>query len=548
MLRRPLALLLGCVLSAACQSSPEDRAAATPDRASLAASNAKLVDIPFRHTLSDRPPWQHAVFAALKEASEALDEAYWLQQHLDAPRWFAESASDPELRRLFTYGGAWDRLDANKPLLPKYGVRRPGRDFYPRDLTKEQLEQHLAAHPEDRASFLSPYTVVRRNGPYLISIPYHESFAAPVRRAASAFRRAAAASQDKPLASWLSGKANALEEDTYFDNDVAWVGLVDPPIEVIAGPHEVYEDEFWGVKAAYQMVVGLVDGKTTARLQDYVALAPQMESLLPWAGAAREGGKPITARLVALHDALRSGDALHSGYTFVATNLPNDPSIQKDHGTRKLFFMTAMAARVDAIIRPVAEQLLDPSQLVDVTADGYLHGTALHELAHAFGPKTVMQLGRAIPINEALRDRHGALEECKATVAGFCTLPLLIEKGLVTPELQRQILTTELAGIFRDVRLGEAHADASTLALNWYLEQGAVTVSEEGRWKVQLDKWPGAARSLAAAILEIQAAGDYDAAGRLIDKYGHFDARIRAAIERVRDLPTEVFPVFEELK
>lgn len=543
----PFALFVG-LLFVACSSRPEERAGSTPDLEALTASNAKLVDIPFRYTLADRPTWQQSVFGALEEASEALDEAYWMQQHLDAPRWYRESTAEPKLHRLFSYGGPWDRLNGNRPLLSKYGDRRPGRDFYPRDMTKQELEDHLVAHPDDRDSFLSLYTVVRRNGPYLISIPYHEAFAAPVRRAAAAFRRAGKASQDRQLAAWLEGKAQALEEDRYRDNDIAWVALEDPPIEVIAGPHEVYEDELWGVKASYQMVVGLVDAAATARLKTYAALAPQMESLLPWSGASRAPKKPITARLVALHDALRSGDALHSGYTFVATNLPNDPSIQQEHGTRKLFFMTAMAARVDAIIRPVAAQLLDPSQLADVTAEAYLHGTALHEIAHALGPKTVLQAGREIPINEALRDRHGALEECKATVAGFCTLPLLRERGLITDRLQRQIFTTELAGIFRDVRLGEAHADASTLALNWYLEQQAVTVSEDGRWTAHVDKWPEAARSLAAKILDIQAAGDYEAAGRLIDKYGHFDGRIRAAIERVKDLPTEVFPVFEETR
>jgi hypothetical protein len=49
-------------------------------------------------------------------------------------------------------------------------------------------------------------------------------------------------------------------------------------------------------------------------------------------------------------------------------------------------------------------------------------------------------------------------------------------------------------------------------------------------------------------LLEIQAAGDYAAAGRFIERYGHFDDRIRAAVARVESLPTEVFPVFEEVR
>jgi hypothetical protein len=52
-------------------------------------------------------------------------------------------------------------------------------------------------------------------------------------------------------------------------------------------------------------------------------------------------------------------------------------------------------------------------------------------------------------------------------------------------------------------------------------------------------------RALAARLLEIQAQGDYDEAGRLIERYGHFDQRVRAAVEAVSDLPTEVIPIFE---
>jgi hypothetical protein len=509
--------------------------------------NSKLVDVPFRYTLSGLPPWQLEVLTALRQASDALDEAYWMQLHPDAPRWYREAQGDRTIARLFEFGGPWDRLNDFRPLRPEFGAHPIGRNLYPPDLGRDEFEKYLRAHPSDRETLLSPYTVVVRNGSALVGVPYHEAFASPVKRAADGFRRAAKAARkhDEAFGAWLAGKAEALESDRYMQNDIAWVALEGPPIEVVAGPHEVYEDELWGVKAAYQFAAGLVDPEATARFRQYIALGPEIARQLPWKGAVADADRPVTAHLVAVRDYLRSGDALHAGYTFVATNLPNDPVIQEKHGTRKLFFMTAMEARVNAIVRPVAAKLLDPSQLPDVTSEAYLHGTALHELAHAFGPKSVLRDGRAMPVNEALRDRHSALEECKATVAGLSALPLLVDKEIITRELQRRIYVTELAGIFRDVRLGEAHADASTIELNWHLEQGAVTVDADGRWRAELDKWPASIRGLATALLEIQARGDYEAAGRFIERYGHFDDRIRAAVKRVESLPTEVFPVFE---
>lgn len=514
----------------------------------LAADNKRLIDVPLRFDLREQPEWLRAVVTALQDAGRAIDDAYWLQLDPRAAQWYDESANSPALRRLYSFGGPWNPLNENAPLQPGYGARPAGANLYPPDLDKVQLERYLVAHEDQRAALLDPYTVVRRDGDRLVAVPYHVAFAEPIQRAATALQRAADACADDALATWLRGRATALLNDRYEQNDGDWVRLERPPLEVIIGPHEVYQDALWGVKTAYQMAVGLVDQPTTERLHAYARLIGEMERQMPWDGAKSLPVRPLTARLVALHDLLRSGDALHSGYTFVATNLPNDPAIQKTVGTRKLFFMSAMQARVDAIIRPVASRLLDEEQLPFVSGESYLHGTALHEIAHALGPRSVRRGARELTINEALRERYGALEECKATVAGFTTLPLLVERGLISPELQRSIYITELAGIFRDVRLGEAHADASTIELNWHLEHGSVVALPNGRFRAVLEKFPDALESLARAIMTIQAAGDYAAAGQLIERYGHFTPEISAAVQRVADLPTEVLPVFEETR
>ena len=50
----------------------------------------------------------------------------------------------------------------------------------------------------------------------------------------------------------------------------------------------------------------------------------------------------------------RAGDLRH-GYQAVADNLPNDPRIHQQKGTKKIFFKNFMDARVNYVILPVAK-------------------------------------------------------------------------------------------------------------------------------------------------------------------------------------------------
>ena len=50
----------------------------------------------------------------------------------------------------------------------------------------------------------------------------------------------------------------------------------------------------------------------------------------------------------------RAGDLRH-GYQAVADNLPNDPRIHDEKGTKKIFFKNFMDARVNYVMLPIAQ-------------------------------------------------------------------------------------------------------------------------------------------------------------------------------------------------
>ena len=81
----------------------------------------------------------------------------------------------------------------------------------------------------------------------------------------------------------------------------------------------------------------------------------------------------------------RSADLRH-GYQAVADNLPNDPRIHEEKGSKKIFFKNFMDARVDYIILPLAKKVMRADQAEKVSGEGYLYGTIMHEICHGLGP------------------------------------------------------------------------------------------------------------------------------------------------------------------
>ena len=87
----------------------------------------------------------------------------------------------------------------------------------------------------------------------------------------------------------------------------------------------------------------------------------------------------------------RAGDLGH-GYQAVADNLPNDPRVHEQKGSKKIFFKNFMDARVEFVILPVAQVMMLPEQAALVSGDGYLAPTLMHEISHGLGPVSYTHL------------------------------------------------------------------------------------------------------------------------------------------------------------
>jgi hypothetical protein len=241
---------------------------------------------------------------------------------------------------------------------------------------------------------------------------------------------------------------------------------------------------------------------------------------------------------------LRAGDLRH-GYQAVADNLPNDPRIHEQKGTKKIFFKNFMDARVNEVILPLAARIMDPAQAKRASAEGYLATTVMHEICHGLGPAFARINGKNVSIREAIGPTFSALEEAKADVVGMLALRWLVDKSVLPKERLEEYYASELAGIFRTVRFGtgEAHGRAEMMEFNYYSEQGAV-VKANGRYRVDYTKIGPATARLAKELLEQEATGDRARADAWFNKYDKMPTDLKTTLAAAKAIPVDVDPIF----
>src|SRR5204862_7560340 len=220
----------------------------------------------------------------------------------------------------------------------------PGRSLYPADLTRAAVDSYVAGHRDAKTAIFDPFTVVHRSGADLVGRKYHDEFAPFVREAVDALRQAASLSPDQAFATFLRLRADALLTDEYYASDVAWIDLKNPKVDVIFAPYETYLDDLLGVKTSYGAAVMIRNEPESRNLELYQRWVPEIQDALPLPPPDRPSVRGHAAPMEVMDTPFRAGDLRH-GYQAVADNLPNDPRIHKEKGTKKIFFKNFMDAR-----------------------------------------------------------------------------------------------------------------------------------------------------------------------------------------------------------
>ena len=544
----PLLLATAPVALAGCAVAGTETT--STDGYDLAAQQAKIAEVAMRPDTSYLTEEERDVVNLLIRASRYMSEIYLRQRGADLPQLreeIARSGDEPVLRMFDRNFGPWDEI---AELHPFYGdAEMPeGAGFYPADLTREEFNAYLEAHPGQAAALTSPYTVVRREGDRLVAVPYSVAYREWLEPAADLLRQAAARTSSPSLKKFLSLRADAFLSDDYYESELAWMDLTGTPIEVAIGPYEVYTDRLMGAKTAFESFVTLKDPEESAALAKYKAYLRDMEGNLPIPDEHKNFQRGFASPIVVADQVQGGGDNV-PGVQTIAFNLPNDERVREAKGAKKVILANVLGAKYDMILQPMAAIVLSGDQ-ASLVAKKYMElETLFHELSHSLGPGTIEVGGRTTTVNEMLRDQYSALEESKADLAGVWNILFMMEKGELPIAEKAQLWPTYFTGIFRAMRFGidEAHGKGAAAQYGYLKAKGAFRWDETaGHYVIDPAKMESGVRDMLHDELMLQANGDYEGTKAFFDKWAVLDEHAEAAIGEMNAIPVDIRPLYPD--
>ncbi len=489
----------------------------------------------------------------LLEAADSMDRLFRLQAY-DKNQMIIEElekSKDPldqlTLKYLLFNACPFDRIN-NMYNFFSHEPRPEGAAFYPDDMTKQEFEQWIKDNPQDKKSFTSEFTMIKRGSKgKLASVPYGEYFKEELARAIGALKKAADLCDNKTLKKYILSRAEALKTDDYYISDVDWMSIEDSNIELIIGPYEVYEDKLMNYKAAYECFIYQNIPEEAAKFSQYVKYLPEFEKNLPIPDKDKVLDRDFTSPIRIVNLIYSAGDA-KAGIHTSAFALPNDERVRKEKGCKKVMMKNVMSAKFDASTLPIGVKIVDPSLTSLISFDAYFRAVVFHELAHGLGPGQVKtESGDLKDVRLCLGDIYSSIEECKADTLAMYNEFYLMDKGIIPESEFKEMCVTYLTGLFRSVRFGteEAHGQGALIQLNWMMDHGAFSYDYKNKvYSVNFDKFREANAGLTKALLDIQRTGSYTDGIAFLEKYAKVPDHLTISLEKLYEIPIDILPEF----
>jgi hypothetical protein len=530
-------------------------ASATPvpqDAAQLEAMAARFAPVDIGADLRALPANERQALARLIEAARIVDALFLRQSWAGNESLLVELIGDASPRgraRLHYFlinKGPWSRLDLDAPFIPGVPAKPGGANFYPAGATRDEVEAwHRTLTEAGRARATGFFTTVRR-GPdgTFIAVPYSQEYQGELALLAALLRDAAQLTTQRTLKTFLSKRADALLDNDYQASDVAWLEL-DSSIEPTIGPYEVYEDEWFNAKAAFEAFITVRDEAETAKLKRFAGELQWLEDHLPIDPALRNPKLGALAPIRVVDVIFSAGDG-NRGVQTAAFNLPNDERTVAEKGSKRVMLRNIQEAKFRRVLVPVSQVALAPADHASLSFEAFFTHILMHELMHGLGPHNITVGGRATTVRQELKDTYSSLEEAKADISGLWALQQLVDKGVIDKSIEKGLYTTFLASAFRSIRFGlsEAHGKGIALQLNYLLDHGSFKVAADGTFTVDPARIKEGVAALTREIMTLQARGDSARARDMLARLAVVRPPVQQVLDRLRAVPVDVEPRF----
>ena len=546
----------GCTSPAPTATAPA-KEVVVPEQAKLEAAAAQFAPTDIGADISKLPANEQQALARLVEAGWVLDGLFLRQVWAGNEGLLLNLLTDRSpLGQARTHyflmnKGPWDRLDRNAPFIAGVPPKPEGANFYPAGAAKADIEAWMKTLPEaERARAAGFFTTIRRTAagksgkPGFELVPYSVEYQGELARAADLLRQAAGLTAQPTLRKFLESRADAFLSNDYYASDVAWMEL-DASIEPTIGPYEVYEDEWFNAKAAFEAFITLRDDTETAKLGKLGAELQGIEDKLPIDPALRNPKLGGLAPIRVVNVILAAGDG-NRGVQTAAFNLPNDERVVREKGAKRVMLRNVQEAKFNLVLRPIAARVLTDAQQKNVTFNAFFTHIVMHELMHGLGPHQITVGGKATTVRAQLKDTYSAMEEAKADISGLFALQLLIDKGVLPKSMEESIYDTFLGSAFRSIRfgVGEAHGRGIALQLNFLIDFGAITIGPDGAFAVNPATIKDGVTALTREIMTLQAAGDYAKAKDMLSRLAVVRPEVKQVLDKLAGIPIDIEPRF----
>jgi hypothetical protein len=536
-----------------------------PGAAELRTMTARFAPVDISADVTALPDHERQALGRLIAAARVMDalflrqvwagnEALLLQLSHDALVAGRQGSSGAEAARLaaarlhyfLINKGPWSRLDHNRIFLPGVPAKPDGANFYPAGATKPEVQKWLdSLDGEARARATGFFTTIRRDdGGRFAAVPYSLEYQGELGLAAALLREAAALTREPTLKAFLTSRADAFLSNDYYASDVAWMEL-DAAIEPTIGPYEVYEDEWFNFKAAFEAFITLRDDAETDKLKVFSSRLQALENALPIDATYRNPKLGSMAPIRVVNVVFTAGDA-NRGVQTAAFNLPNDERVIREKGSKRVMLKNVQEAKFRTVLTPIARVALGARDQQLVSFDAFFTHILMHELMHGLGPHNIAPAGRATTVRQELKETYSTIEEAKADASGLWALAQLAAQQQVDAAIARTMYTTFLASAFRSIRFGinEAHGRGIAIQINYFLDAGAFRVNTDGTFSVDDARMLDAVTGLTREIMTLQAEGSYEKARAMIEKLGVIRPPVQRVLDRLADVPVDIEPRF----
>ena len=560
---KPLAAM--CVAAAMVAVSGEPTVQESPSAPALPqlqTMTARFAPADIGADLGALPENERSALAKLVAAARVMDAIFLKQvwagndamlQSLSRDALLAPAAerdlANARLHYFLINKGPWDRLDHNTPFVAGAPAKPEAANFYPADAAKPDVQKWIDSLSGDaKAEATGFFMTIRRDfrlkaeGPF-VAIPYSLEYQPELAEAARLLREAAQLTRDATLKKFLTTRADAFLSNDYYASDVAWMEL-DSAIEPTIGPYEVYEDEWFNFKAAFEAFITVRDEAESRKLQAFSAHLQELEDHLPIDPKYRNPKLGALSPIRVVNEIFAGGDG-NRGVQTAAYNLPNDERVVREKGAKRVMLKNVQDAKFNVVLRPIAKIALAPVDQTKVAFDAFFTHILMHELMHGLGPHAITVNGRQTTVRQELKETYSAIEEAKADISGLWALRYLADHRQLDPAIAKSMYTTFLASAFRSIRFGvnEAHGRGIAVQLNHLIDAGAFVARPDGTFSVDDAKIGGAVEALTREIMTLQAEGNYAKAKQLLEG-GVVRPEVRRVLDRLEGVPVDIEPRF----